>query len=39
MRDLGSDPFINTPEQFGELMRTDMARYAEVIKKANLKMN
>ncbi len=39
MRDLGSDPFINTPEQFGELMKSDQARYAEVIKKANLKMN
>jgi tripartite-type tricarboxylate transporter receptor subunit TctC len=39
MRELGTDPFINTPEQFGELMKTDMARYAEVIKKANLKMN
>lgn len=39
MRELGTDPFINTPEQFGELMRSDMVRYAEVIKKANLKMN
>ncbi len=39
MRELGTDPFINTPEQFGELMKSDMAQYAEVIKKANLKMN
>lgn len=36
MRDLGADPFINTPEQFAELMKADMAQYAQVIKAAGI---
>jgi len=36
MRDMGIEPFINTPEQFAELMKTDMAKYGQVIKAANL---
>ena len=35
----GSEPFINTPEQFGELMKADMAKYAKVIKAANIKLD
>jgi len=38
MREMGIEPFINTPEKFAELMKTDMAKYAEVIKKANIKI-
>jgi len=34
----GQIPFIATPEQFGELMKADMARYAQIIKKANIKV-
>lgn len=36
MRNLGADPFINTPEQFAELMKADMAKYAQVIKAAGI---
>ena len=34
----GADPFITTPEQFGELMKSDMAKFAKVISTANIKM-
>ena len=34
----GAEPFITTPEQFGALMKADMARYAKVIKAANIKL-
>jgi tripartite-type tricarboxylate transporter receptor subunit TctC len=34
----GADPFINTPEQFAALMKTDLARYAKLIKEANIKL-
>lgn len=33
----GADPFISTPEQFAALMRTDMAKFAQIIKTANIK--
>lgn len=39
MRDLGTEPYINTPEQFGELMKADMVKYAKVIKAANIKID
>jgi tripartite-type tricarboxylate transporter receptor subunit TctC len=35
---LGMDPFITTPEQFGAMMRADTAKYAKIIKAANIKM-
>jgi len=34
----GVEPFILTPAQFAALIRTDMARYAKVIKAANIKL-
>lgn len=39
MQSLGTDPFINTPEQFAELMKAETARYAQVIKAANIRMD
>jgi len=33
---LGMDPFITTPEQFGAIMRADTAKYAKIIKDANI---
>lgn len=34
----GVTPFISTPEQFGELMRNDLAKFGRVIKTANIKV-
>lgn len=34
----GLDPLISSPEQFGALLRTDLAKYAKVIKTANIKV-
>ena len=34
----GATPFVSTPEQFGALMKADYARYAKVIKTANIKL-
>jgi len=34
----GLDPLISTPEQFAALMKAEMARYAKVIKTANIKL-
>lgn len=33
---LGMDPWITTPEQFGVVMREDTAKYAKIIKTANI---
>lgn len=33
----GLEPFISTPEQFAALMKADTAKYAKVIKSANIK--
>jgi len=33
----GFDPFISTPEQCAALLKADMARYAKIIKDANIK--
>lgn len=33
---LGMDPWITTPEQFGAIMRDDSAKYAKIIKTANI---
>jgi tripartite-type tricarboxylate transporter receptor subunit TctC len=35
---MGMEPFISTPEQFSAMMRADMARFARVIKAANIKL-
>ncbi len=34
----GLDPFTTTPEQFAELMKSDMAKYGRVIKLAGIKI-
>jgi len=34
----GFDPFISTPEQFGAQMKADFAKYANIIKTANIKL-
>jgi tripartite-type tricarboxylate transporter receptor subunit TctC len=35
----GSDVVANTPEQFADVIRTDTAKWAKVIKDANIKLN
>ena len=35
---LGIEPVGNTPEQFGEQVRDDLARWAKVVKAANVKL-
>ena len=35
---LGAEPFVTTPEQFAALMKTDLVRYAKLIKDANIKL-
>jgi tripartite-type tricarboxylate transporter receptor subunit TctC len=35
---MGAEPFINTPRQFAALINTDMARYAKLIRDANIKL-
>jgi len=37
--DLGVDPVTNTPGQFNELVRSDLAKWAKVAKAANIKVN
>jgi tripartite-type tricarboxylate transporter receptor subunit TctC len=34
---LGFEPVGNTPEEFGQFIRTDIARWAKLIKSANVK--
>ncbi len=34
----GMDPFITTPEQFTSLIKADFAKYARIIKNANIKL-
>ena len=34
----GMDPFISTPEEFGALLKADLALYAKIIKTANIKL-
>jgi len=38
MASLGVDPFILSPDAFAARMRADTAKYAEVIKKRNIKV-
>lgn len=35
---MGQEPFVSTPEQFGALLRSDLAKYAKIIKDANIKV-
>ena len=39
MRTYGIEPFVSTPDQFLELMKSDSIRYARVIKDANIRMD
>jgi tripartite-type tricarboxylate transporter receptor subunit TctC len=34
----GLEPLVMTPEAFGELMRADMAKYADIIRKQHIKL-
>ena len=36
---LGLDPFYKTPAQFADLMKSDMARFARIIKTSNIKLD
>ena len=38
MRVAGYEPMASTPEQYGEFIRTEMVRWAKVIKDANVKI-
>jgi tripartite-type tricarboxylate transporter receptor subunit TctC len=35
---LGAEPMLNTPEQFSEWMKSESAKWAKVVKQANLKI-
>jgi tripartite-type tricarboxylate transporter receptor subunit TctC len=35
----GMDPFVSTPEEFDALMKADLAKYAKIIKTANIKVD
>jgi tripartite-type tricarboxylate transporter receptor subunit TctC len=35
---MGAEPLISTPEQFAALIKTDLAKYARIIKQANIKL-
>ncbi len=35
---LGAEAFVSTPEQFSALLKSEMARYAKIIKTANIKI-
>jgi len=37
MRNLGSEPVSNTPEEFRKFMLADMKKWADVIKRAGIK--
>jgi tripartite-type tricarboxylate transporter receptor subunit TctC len=34
----GVEPYVNSPESFAALMKSDMAKWAKVIKSANIKL-
>jgi tripartite-type tricarboxylate transporter receptor subunit TctC len=36
---IGMDPFMHTPDEFKALMRADTAKYAKIIKAANIKLD
>jgi tripartite-type tricarboxylate transporter receptor subunit TctC len=35
---MGMTPFVNTPDQFASIMHSDMAKFAKIIKSANIKL-
>jgi tripartite-type tricarboxylate transporter receptor subunit TctC len=35
---MGADPFVSTPSEFAALIKTDLVRYAKLIKQANIKL-
>jgi len=35
---MGAEPLISTTQQFGALMKADMAKYAKLIREANIKL-
>jgi tripartite-type tricarboxylate transporter receptor subunit TctC len=37
LQEQGADPVGSTPEEFGRILREEIARYAEIVKAANLK--
>jgi tripartite-type tricarboxylate transporter receptor subunit TctC len=36
---LGMEPIIGTPKQFAEFLKVETARWAEVVRAANMKMD
>jgi tripartite-type tricarboxylate transporter receptor subunit TctC len=36
---MGAEPFISTPQAFAALIKTDLVRYAKLIKQANIKLD
>ena len=36
---LGADPGGGTPEEFGELLRAEIARWTKIVKDAGIKIN
>jgi tripartite-type tricarboxylate transporter receptor subunit TctC len=36
---MGADPFVSTPEQFAALIKTDLVRYAKLIKAAHIRLD
>jgi tripartite-type tricarboxylate transporter receptor subunit TctC len=37
--ELGQEPFVTTPDQFGALLKSDLVRYGKVVKAANIKID
>ena len=35
---MGADPFVSTPPQFAELIKTDLVKYAKLIREAKIKL-
>lgn len=35
---MGAEPFVNTPQQFAALITVDLARYAKLIRQANIRL-
>lgn len=38
LTNMGQEPFVSTPEQFGALLQSELVRYAKIIKDANIKV-
>jgi len=34
----GNEPFVSTPDQFASLLRSDLAKFAKIVKSANIKL-